>query len=188
MYYSGKEDGVPEEWVKRMKQCLMNISPAFNCQRMVGEYMEKLYEPAHSEWSEIRTDNFQLARQRTAWSNKVNLKWNSVKFVELGTGPDASIVSGSPLPLRTVIDLAGLDPTDVCVEAVLGRVGPTGQLEDTEVLQLPATEQRGTSWVFERVFVPHQTGLLGYGLRVSPNHTDNPLTRPCNSLIKWGLE
>ncbi len=188
MYYSGKEDGVPEEWVKRMKQCLMNISPAFNCQRMVGEYMEKLYEPAHSEWSEIRTDNFHLARQRTAWSNKVNLKWSNVKFVELGTGPDASIVSGSPLPLRTVIDLAGLDPSDVCVEAVLGRVGPTGQLEDTEVLRLPATEQRGTSWVFERVFVPHQTGLLGYGLRVSPNYTDNPLTRPCNSLIKWGLE
>ena len=30
-----------------MKQSLMYTSPHFNCQRMVTEYMEQLYEPAH---------------------------------------------------------------------------------------------------------------------------------------------
>ena len=45
--------------------------------------------------------------------------------------------------MRAVVDLAGLKPTDVRVEAVIGRVGSTGQLEDTEVLTLPAVEQRG---------------------------------------------
>ena len=28
MYYSGGEDGVPDEWMRRMKQCLINLSPS----------------------------------------------------------------------------------------------------------------------------------------------------------------
>jgi glycogen phosphorylase len=91
------------------------------------------------------------------------------------------------VPMHAVVDLAGLTPKDVRVEAVVGRVGVTGELEDTECITLPAVEQRGAAYLFEREFRPSQTGRLGYALRVSPNHHDNPLTRPCNSLLKWGL-
>jgi starch phosphorylase len=106
----------------------------------------------------------------------------------MGPGPDASVLSGSAIPLRTVVDLAGLTPDDVRVEAIVGRVGTSGQLEETDVMTLPAIEQNGGSWLFERQFVPHQTGRLGYALRICPNHDDNPLTRPCNSLLKWGQD
>jgi starch phosphorylase len=40
--------------------------------------------------------------------------------------------------------------------------------------------------VFAKEVVPQQTGRLGYALRISPNHYDDPLTRPCTSLLKWG--
>lgn len=188
MYYNGGDDGVPEEWIRRMKQCLMNISPAFNCQRMVGEYMDLMYEPAHRQYVEMKSSGFQLARERSRWSSRVQNAWGNIRFTDLGPAPDAAVMSGSQIPVRTVVDLAGLTPSDVRVEAVVGRVGTSGQLEETEVLTLPAVEQRGAEYVFEKVFVPHQTGRLGYALRISPNHDDNPLTRRCNSLIKWGIE
>ena len=155
---------------------------------MVAEYMHELYEPAHREYYAFRRSNFELARQNARWTAGVLNSWHNVKFLELGPGPQASVWSGSSIPMKAVVDLAGLKPEDVRVEAVVGRVGPTGQLEDTEVVTLPSVEQRGAAFVFEREFVPHQTGRLGYALRISPNHEDNPLTRPCNSLIKWGLE
>jgi glycogen phosphorylase len=189
MYYGVGDDGVPDEWVRRMKQCLMNISPLFNCQRMVDEYMQRLYAPAHRAYAEMRKSGFQLAREWSRWNSGVHSAWPSVRFVEMGPGPDASVMSGSAIPVRTVVDLSVLTPSDVRVEAVVGRVGTGGQLEDTEVLTLPAMEQRGSSaWLFEKEFVPHQTGRLGYALRICPNHDDNPLTRPCNSLLKWGQE
>ena len=50
---------------------------------------------------------------------------------------------------------------------------------------LPAVEQQGSVAVFAREIVPERTGRLGYALRVSPNHFDDPLTRPCTSLLKW---
>lgn len=188
IYHAGGDDGVPDEWVRRMKQCLRFISPMFNCQRMVAEYMHSMYEPAHTGYCAVRRNSFELARRKASWNTGVRNAWHNVKFLELGPGPQASVWSGSSIPMRAVVDLAGLKPEDVRVEAVVGRVSPTGQLEDTEVLTLPAVEQRGAAFVFERQFVPQLTGKLGYALRISPNHDDNPLTRPCNSLIKWGVE
>jgi starch phosphorylase len=188
MYYNGGDDGVPDEWVRRMKQCLTGISPNFNCQRMVGEYMDLLYEPAHRQHEEMKDSNYRLARERSHWSSRVHSAWGNIRFTDLGPGPDAAVTSGSQIPVRTVVHLAGLTPDDVRVEAVVGRVGTSGQLEETEVLTLPPVGPRENDWVFEKVFVPHQTGLVGYAVRICPNHDDDPLTRRCNSLIKWGVE
>ncbi len=188
MFYDTRgEEGVPEDWLRRMKQSLMYLSPQFNSQRMVGEYMSQLYEPAHLGFVEISQRGFAPAREKALWNKQVYGAWDRVNFVELGPGPDATVLSGRPIPMRAVVDLAGLGPKDVRVEAVIGRVGVNGQLEETQVMTLVAGEQQGSAYVFSRDFVPHQTGRLGYSLRVSPNHYDDPLTRPCHSLLKWGL-
>ncbi len=188
MFYSGREDRIPYEWVQRMKQCLKYISPMFNCQRMVGEYMSMLYEPAHRNFSKMREKNFQEARRRSQWDSTIQQAWGHVEFVDLGAGPDGSVLTGTAIPLRATVDLAGLSPTDVRVEAVVGRVGVSGQLEDTAILTMPAVEQHGSVYVFQKEFVPNHTGRVGYAMRVTSNHFDDPLTRPCNSLLKWGLD
>jgi starch phosphorylase len=98
-----------------------------------------------------------------------------------------TIMSERPVVVRTAIDLAGLQPSEVRVEAVMGRVAADGGLEDTEVMVLPPTVQDGTVAIFEKEIVPERTGRLGYALRISPNHCDDPLTRPCTSLLKWSM-
>jgi starch phosphorylase len=185
MYYQEREEGVPVEWVRRMKQSLMHLSPQFNSLRMVGEYMSQLYEPAHQAFLEMSKDSFQPARGRARWNEQVERVWDNVSFLEIGPAPDVSVLTGRPIPMRAVVNLAGLSPKDVRVEAVIGRVGANGNLEETQVMSLPAVEQQGDAYVFLKEFVPHQTGRLGYSLRISPNHYDDPLTRPCNALLKW---
>ena len=84
------------------------------------------------------------------------------------------------------MDLAGTQPPkDVRVEVVLGKGrSSTGQLEDTEVMMLPATEENGVVAVFASDVVPaaHRDGL-GYALRISPNHYDDPITRPVQQSV-----
>jgi starch phosphorylase len=185
MYYQEREEGVPVDWVRRVKQSLMHLSPQFNSLRMVGEYMSQLYEPAHQAYLEMSKDSFAPARGRSKWNVQVEKVWDNVSFLEIGAAPDVSVLTGRPIPMRAVVNLAGLSPKDVRVEAVIGRVGANGNLEETQVMSLPAVEQQGDAYVFLKEFVPHQTGRLGYSLRISPNHYDDPLTRPCNALLKW---
>ncbi|MBV8552954.1 MAG: alpha-glucan family phosphorylase [Acidobacteriaceae bacterium] len=175
----------PNEWVHRMKACIANITPRFSCGRMVLEYMSELYKPAHHLWLGISRNNFDAARQKTAWDSRLIQSWDRVRFVELGDGPGDQVMSGSAVRLRATIDLAGLQPSDVRVEAVIGRVGVNGQLESTYSLTLNPVEEKGDAVVFANEFTAQQTGRVGYSVRVSPNHFDNPLTRPCNALLKW---
>jgi starch phosphorylase len=87
--------------------------------------------------------------------------------------------------LRAGLDLAGLGPRDVRVEAVVGKIGPKGELVETQVLTLDPLEQHGNQYMFGRDFAPLATGRLGYAVRVTPNHCEDPLNRPCNTPFKW---
>lgn len=181
----GADQEVPSEWIRRMKVCMANMTPRFSCGRMVAEYMSELYQPAHKLWLSISQDNFGAARQKTVWDSRVSETWDRIRFVELGDGPGDPVMSGSAVALRATLDLAGLNPTEIRVEAVIGQIGVNGQLQSTYTLPLVPVEERGNSVVFANEFTVQQTGRVGYSVRVSPNHFDNPLTRPCNALLKW---
>jgi starch phosphorylase len=153
---------------------------------MVLEYASEFYEPAHRSYTAIRQDGFESVRARVAWNKNVTERWPGLRFREVGPPLDDPVLSGQPITLRAVVELAGLRPSDVRVEAVIGRIGTEGYLRETEVLTLPPGAEDGDSAVFSREFLPQQTGRLGFAVRVSPNHCDDPLTRPCRFPLKWG--
>jgi starch phosphorylase len=187
-YYEGREEGVPLEWVSRMKRSIARVTPQFSCGRMVEQYVRLLYEPAHRVWTKVSEEEFSGARRKSLWDARLADSWDKVKFIDISGGPSDQVLSGSAVPLRAIVDLAGLSPNDVRVEAVLGRVGVTGQLEELETLPLMPVEQTGSAYVFSTDYVVRRTGRLGYSVRVCQDHFENPLTRPCNPLLKWGSE
>ncbi len=46
LYYTRDENGVPIEWIGKMKNSMESIIPRFNTHRMLQEYVEKMYLPA----------------------------------------------------------------------------------------------------------------------------------------------
>lgn len=185
LYYQDSEQETPQEWVRRMKTCIANLTPRFSCGRMVAEYMSELYQPAHKLWNELSADNFASLRERAVWEQRTRNAWRDIKFLNLGDEPAELITSGSSVRLGATLSLAGLKPSDVRVEAVIGKIGTNGDLERTHALTLVPVESEGTAVTFANEFTVQETGRVGYSMRVSPNHFENPLTRPCNALIKW---
>jgi starch phosphorylase len=184
-YYRRREDGVPAEWLQRVRQSIRALCPRFNCQRMIEEYMGQLYAPAHEAFAQMRRDSFQRARDLTRWNAGVRELWDRVRFIDAAPSATELVHSGHSVTVTALLDLAGLPPQDVRVEAVFGRIGVNGELEDTEVLTLAASGNQGANYSFSGEYAPQQTGRLGYALRVCPDHYHDPLTRPCSTLIKW---
>lgn len=49
LYYKTRSsDGLPGEWLARMKECIRTLAPQFSMRRMVKEYTERFYVPAVS--------------------------------------------------------------------------------------------------------------------------------------------
>jgi len=185
LYYARTDKGVPAQWMTRVKQCLKCTSPQYNTQRMLADYF-KLYRPAHDSTQEMLAGKYQPAKEKVAWKRQMDSAWPQVRFVRIDPVP-AEALSGSLLTLRAALDLAGLKPSDVRVEAVVGRVTGDGHLTETEVIQLQPGAQEGAAVVFASEFKATATGRLGYTVRVTPNHSDDPLRRPCHQPVKWGL-
>src|SRR5260370_34906328 len=110
----------------------------------------------------MRQGNFENAREKAHWSARVVQAWEHVRIVETSPAPVGAVTSGKPIQVRAAVDLAGLKSTDIRVEAVLGRVGPPGALEHTEVLVLPAPEESGTVTVFAQEITRLHTCRSGF--------------------------
>lgn len=185
LYYAQAGSGSSSDWVKRMKQSMCNLTPLYDARRMVHEYDDVLYSPAHREWGKIKSDDFAEARRRARWAARVSEVWGRVAFLDQGGTLPENLTSGETIHVEARVRLAGLAPDDVKVECVMGRIGPGGSLEDPQVVEMPVDRQDGEAAVFVADFVPLQTGRIGCAFRVSPNHFDNPLTRPVASPLKW---
>ena len=158
LFYSQSEGSASSEWARRMKDSMMNLTPRYDARRMVSDYAKQLYDPAHLNWERTRTNDFAGARERSSWNLRVREIWPTVNFVSLGSAPSGPVVSGRPANVRASLRLGGLKPEDLRVECVIGRIGSSGGLEETEVVVLPSTSVEGDVAVYERDIVPAQTG------------------------------
>jgi starch phosphorylase len=173
-----RTDGVPHRWVELVRHTLTTLRPQVQATRMVREYVEDWYSPAARAARRIATDDFAPAREVAAFRTRLNAAWPSVKVVGVDASglPDTPVV-GAPMTVRAVVALAGLDPTDVAVEAVVGRVGETDELTETVTVPMKhvgpvdGAEPDGAERFEAGVQLPH-AGLTGYTVRVLPH---NPL-------------
>jgi glycogen phosphorylase len=46
LYYRLNDQGIPVDWVKKMKEAMKSTGPTFSARRMVKEYSQKFYRPA----------------------------------------------------------------------------------------------------------------------------------------------
>jgi glycogen phosphorylase len=171
-FYDRGADGVPTSWVSLVRHTLATLSPEVQAGRMVQEYVERLYAPAASSAAEVLADDFAGARALAGYRSRVRAAWPAVRVAQVDiTGLPDTPALGSEMTVRAAVVLAGLKPGDVHVQAVVGRVDDGDELRDPLVTTMhPVDGADGMGERFEAtVRLPH-AGLVGYTVRVLPNH------------------
>jgi starch phosphorylase len=171
-FYDRGPDGVPSRWVDLVRHTLGTLRPEVQATRMVGEYVQRWYAPAARAAAEVNEGHFAGARRLAAYRQRLNAAWPRVRIsgVDASGVPDTPVV-GAPMTVRAAVELAGLKPDDVDVQAVVGRVDEQEELD--ELVSAPMTHVGGADGEGDRfeavVPLPH-AGLLGYTVRVLPKH------------------
>jgi starch phosphorylase len=171
-YDDRSPDGVPHRWVESIRHTLSTLSPALSADRMVREYVERLYIPATGSRRTLVADSFAAAHSFAAWKDHVSSNWSqvSVGHVESG-GVDAVPEVGDELHVRVPVHLGALSPSDVRVQVVYGRTHETDVLLDTQSIDLDPTEAPESETVeFSGTLPLTRAGSLGYNVRVVPQH------------------
>jgi starch phosphorylase len=170
-FYERGDDGVPGRWVASIRHTLATLSPVLNADRMVREYVERLYLPAAHDERRLVADGAHLARELAAWKTRVACAWPSVAVVHVESGGiDAAPQVGDQLHLRAHVALGGLAADDVAVEVVYGRSSENDTLIAPLKRELSAMDAGGQTTAFEGTIVLEHAGGFGYTVRITPRN------------------
>ena len=155
-----------------MKASIGTLCHFFNTHRMVSEYTERFYLPAHERFRLLEAEGDAQARSLAAFIGRVQAGWPQVRIEAVEDGPGQALPVGTLMRARAHIRLGALMPEDVAVELYLGRLDPSGEIVDAEsALMKPVGRDADGRHLFEAEGVPcSRSGLHGFTVRVRPHH------------------
>ena len=166
-YYRRDGGGYSADWVKLSKASMKSTIPQFNAQRMLRDYVTKLYQPAQQQRRKLEANGAELARHLAAWKQRVRNAWPGVNM-QLMIQPPAHLYHDERIMIKVRADLNGLQATDVRLECLLGHNAPGAEFEVAQVARIPATGEEDNYTEFEIDLMPEIAGLQYYKLRMYP--------------------
>lgn len=184
-FYERDEHGVPTRWVEMVRHTLQVLGPKVLASRMVEDYTEKYYLPAARSLRRTvegtSDEPFGAARDLAAYRRRAAQAWPKIAITDVDSFglPDTPLL-GSQLSLTATVQLAGLKPDEVVVQAVLGRVNGGDTIIDPVTVPMTHTGTAdGGNEVFSTSTPLPVAGPVGYTVRVLPHH---PLLAADNEL------
>ena len=188
MFYDRDDaSGVPHTWVAWMKKNMRLLLPFFNTNRMVADYCDKYYVPAHKRATALHADALGPAKQLAHSVRALREHWNNVNVAKVTAETREPLGVRQPLNINADVQLAGLSPDDVRVQIYYGPLDADGRITDGHLVDMtPAAERDGTHQYRGEVIVQN-SGKHGFGVRVIPGNPN--LASPfIPGLITWDAE
>jgi starch phosphorylase len=169
-FYERDAHGIPGRWVEMVRHTLRETGPKVLATRMVRDYVQALYVPAAGSARTMAGDGYAPAREEAAWRAHLLHNWQTVRVAHVeATGAGDTPQIGSSLGLRAEVELPGLTPGDVEVQAAYGRVDDADGLHDVTSVPMTHEHTDGSRHWFTATVPLERTGAFGYTVRVLPH-------------------
>jgi starch phosphorylase len=191
-FYERDEHGVPPRWIEMVRHTVQTLGPKVLASRMVRDYVEQYYTPAAQSLRRTIAPvdgaedaagggEFGAARELAAYRRRAEGAWPNIVITDVdSTGLPDSPVLGSKLTLTATVQLAGLAPDEVTVQALVGRVDARDALLEPVTVEMSYTgTAEGGNQVFSTTTPLPLAGSVGYTVRVLPR---NPLLADSSEL------
>lgn len=83
LFYDRDTTGIPRTWVARMRTSMAHLAPQFSANRMVQEYVEKLYFPAAASFRHRSAQGGEAAKELRRWDEQLRRHWHEIHWGNL---------------------------------------------------------------------------------------------------------
>lgn len=185
LFYERDASDLPQGWISRMRASMGGLTPVFNTDRMVSEYLTRYYEPAAQDFRKLSASGFGPTREVAAWVARVREEWPRVEVMTVN-GLDGSVAAGTELSVVADVALGGLKPEEVEVHLAAGLLDSDGVLSGPVLTPLALQGAGADGLTRYAVTGVHteRSGRHGYAVRVTPCHPSLPIPFPLG-LVHW---
>jgi len=185
LFYQRGRDGLPREWIKRMKDCMRQIGHSMSSHRMLLDYSNNFYFPALKNYRRLIKDDYAEAKSLAAYFTKLQDSWDSLKIVKIEANIKPVMQRGDPLNVTAYIDLGQMSPNDLQVELYHGTVSnQSREITNARRTEMKWTGSKDNLNLYHVRVECEDTGFQGHTVRILPKH--DALIHPYRTgLIKW---
>lgn len=187
-FYDRGVDGLPREWLAKVKESMSSLTPVFNTNRMVIDYTEKYYLNAHKNHVKFSGNNYSLSKEIARWKKMTAGKWEQVRVANTHFSKADEITVGSKITVTAEVFLGSLKPEDVQVELYFGSLNQVDEISEGAALPMNLISSEGDSHRFEGGILCLKSGQFGFTVRVIPYHKDLARKFDPNLQITWYAE
>ena len=119
-FYDRDSRGIPRRWLARIRASMSRLAPQFSANRMLREYLDKLYVPASSALRQRLRAGARAARELAERRAQLDRAWPAVAFKTLDV-----LREGTEWRFRATVSLGDVPPdavrAELCAEAAAGQ-------------------------------------------------------------------
>jgi glycogen phosphorylase len=184
-FYTRGMDGLPREWIRKMKESMREVGKRFSSHRMLLQYAENFYLPALANARSFTESGYRLSREEAAYLRRLQEKWSALRIEELSSPSASMLTIGEKISVKARIFLGGLTAEEVGVELYYGALSSQGEIERPRRMDMSPCGTEGHSALYCIEVACDRTGRQGYTIRILPKHP--ALVHPfLPGLVKWG--
>jgi len=173
LFYDRGIDNVPRSWIMRMKQCMRQLAPVFNTNRMVQEYAEKLYVPALARGEVLGAEGLKRSLELAKAKDRLRARWGGIKIVGVHASGNGHYKVGQEVQVEALVDLPEVTPGEVSVQLYCGPVNAFGAFEGAQPLAMTYVREMGPNrHLFAGQIACAASGRHGFSVRIVPQLKD----------------
>ncbi len=134
----------------------------------------------------LGSGDFAVAREIAAWKRKVSRSWEKVQVLEVHQVDmsRSSIKTGEAFRTEVLLDIDGLSPEDIGVEAVVARQITDGNVNIIGTVEFKVEEVDGSRVKYVMLPETYDSGTYDVSLRIFAKNPKLP-HRMDFALVKW---
>jgi glycogen phosphorylase len=184
LFYSRGMDGLPREWIRRMKASMREVGKRFSSHRMLLQYTGNFYTPALENAKRMLSKGCVECKDTAAYLGRLRRSWDAIRIEEIDSPSERILSIGDPILVKARIFLADLTPEELGVELYYGPLSSQGEIEKPRRLEMTPCGTSGKTSLYCTEVACDRTGRQGYTVRILPRHSS--LVHPfLPGLVKW---
>ncbi|UCG62713.1 MAG: alpha-glucan family phosphorylase [Candidatus Zixiibacteriota bacterium] len=185
LFYERNEIGLPSKWIAKMKAAIHMAGEHYSTHRMAIDYTERFYLPAINAGRRLSENDFALTREVTGWMKRMSDSWDKIAIRNVDI-PDigGTLHVGQKFPIKIDVTLGEINPNDVTVEIVSGKLNSQEQILGYHPAAAALVGGDNGVYSFSGEVTCTESGRFGITARIIPKNENLPHTiKP--KLISW---
>ena len=183
-YYNIK-NGIPEEWVKLMKNSIISTGGNYSTSRMLVDYTNQLYMPLCNLTNKYYK-NLDLVTEYNQIKNNLYANWEDIVITQNNNLDNISMDAGKNIEVSCTVKLPNINVENIEAQVYYGKILDNGTIENISIISMNLAERndKEKEYTYNAKIELKTGGNYGYTFRVMPKH-EMLLDSANLNLVKW---